>query len=193
MNKIEIQSEKLWCVKMGKKKVQVKEFILMLKDVVIKLIKKVKKLEDLMEEFDARLSDLEDRVSKIENKIKELEKAKMPIKAAIQERKSTLLEELEKLGIPPLETPEKEELSLPPPGSPVNVLPEAKEILGEISLEGIKEEKQNVKTPTATTSATHPSTSPAMLPTGGLKEATREEILKDKDELIKALEDLDVI
>jgi len=181
---------------MGKKKVQVKEFILMLKDVVIKLIKKVKKLEELMEEFDARLSDLEDRVSRIENKIKELEKAKVPTKAVVSERKSTLLEELEKLGLPPLETTEKEELSLPPPRGPVSVLPEVKEILGEISLGAVKEEEKpsaETAVPLTETSSTRSPTSPTMLPTGGLKEATREEILKDKDELIKALEDLDVI
>ena len=170
-----------------KRKVPIKDFVLKLKGAVIDLIKVTKDMQKNIAEIQKKLNNIETMVSSLDRRVSKLEDALLtgtpitsgPETVAVESRpESEIIEEPEfidlakELGVELSEarTP-PEEIPTPPPAPPI---------------EEIRE--KSVKKPVI-----EPPEAPKVEVLSDVREARTDELKKEKDELLKALEELDII
>ena len=182
-------------MKKNPKKVPITEFLKKLKDVVIKLAGRIKDLESQLSTINNRLTSIEKRVNDLEKKFGtkvpvipgSSQVTTAPITPVIPEQKET---------IEPVESKST--------GIDAELISKAKQLgLGDI-FEGLESPMppQKIPTPppvppietskkkeTPTTKPAGPATQRAL----GIEEVPEDELKKRKDELLKALEDIDLM
>ncbi len=170
---------------MIKKKIPAKEFIIKLREAVINVVKITRELQANISELQERLTRLEKSVQHLDSRIKRIEESIMPStpqtitkepEVPVVEDQSEILAEPEfielakELGVELTESKKAtEEIPTPPPVPPIEKTVETKKV----------EKKEE-----------------AEVGLGVIKrgeEAKTEELKKEKDELLKALEELDII
>lgn len=172
---------------MGKKKIPVKDFVLKMRDAVVQLVRTTKELQKTLTQLQKKIDFIEKRVSTLDTRISKLEEtlttgaspASIPTTPIEEGSAEEIFEEPEfvdlarELGVELSETRlPPEEIPTPPPAPPIETVEEPK------------------KTEPAKTQ--EPAKAAVLgIPKG--EEAGTEDLKKEKDELLKALEELDVI
>jgi len=167
------------------KKIKASELLLKLREAVIKLVDQVKDIKTNLDGLNMRVSNLEKRLVALENKIKGLSGgvSKPVVKQPSAEKESQLDLLAKELGLDISlggGTETSEVPAPPPPPSIESIKSDTK------STKGIELPIEKPKPPT--TPAPEPIKSEELL---GMEAIDRDELDKDKDDLLKALRELD--
>ena len=167
---------------MPKRKVTIREFVLMLKDHVVRLSQRTKTLEKTLEDINKKLDELSRRINEIEQKVNRMSESVIsttppaPVKSesvtAEEDEFTDLAKELgllDVLGGKPVEAP-----PVPPLKETPAAEPQPKEEKGKKTTE----EESGLPFAPSTLSK---------------EEVKEEELKKEKDELAKVLEELELI
>lgn len=167
---------------MAKKKIPIKDFVVKLRDAVIQLVRTTKELQKSLEDTQSKISSLENKIGMLEKRISLIEEnltsskpmvapAPTPERESIETEVSEEPEFVDLMRELGLETSAEEEIPSPPPAIPVETV--------------VEKPKEPERKP-----------APSLPSTLGMKEMKKveeEDLKKEKDELLKALEDLDII
>lgn len=174
-------------LKLTKKKIPAKEFIMKLREAVVNIVRITRELQANVTEIQERLTRLEKSIQNLDSRIKRIEDNILPtttppvakepeVEIPAVEGEAEILEEPEfielakELGVELTESKKSPgEIPTPPPVPPIEGPREMRKLE--------KEEKSRVDL--------------GILRRG--EEAKTEELKKEKDELLKALEELDII
>ncbi len=170
---------------LAKKKIPAREFIIKLREAVINIVKVTRELQANMSELEKRISRIEKSLQYLDSRIKKMEESILPTHPqkimkepeipAVEEGAEVLgepefIELAKELGVELSESgAASEEIPTPPPVPPIEETKEVKETK--------KPESMDMGLSTIR----------------GAQEAKTEELKKEKDELLKALEELDII